>query len=224
MKGQYSVPSSTPASNNLYVGGQPQSHPASNDLYVGGQSQSHPASNKLYVGGQSQSYPTSNKLYVGGQSQRQDYGGPVWASAGTFQAVPSAGPQLPPSANYSGPTYIPNDFNNTIRYDPASSISSQLATATFPRTSYALSSREYDASDEITRNIASLSFSPQPRIQEQRTEDPQGLRDPSSPVANRYVSANNPKEQTERLDPRKLLDLNYHLLLLVTEIDRISCY
>jgi hypothetical protein len=169
------------------------------------------------------STPAFNDVYIGGPTQRQDYGGPVWTSASTFQAVPSAGPQLPPSTNYSGPTYIPNDFNNTIRYDPASNISSQLATATFPRTSYALSSREYDASDEITRNIASLSFSPQPRIQEQRTEDPQGLRDPSSPVANRYVSANNPKEQTERLDPRKLLDPNYQPLI-VTEVDRISCY
>ena len=171
MKGQYSVPSSTFASNNLYVGGQPQSHPASNDLYVGGQSQSHPA---------------SNKLYVGGQSQRQDYGGPVWASAGTFQAVPSAGSQLVNPTNYSGPTYNPNDFNNASRYDPVGSISSQLANTT-------------------------LSGSP-------------GLRDPASLASNRLVSANNPKEQTERLDPRKLLDLNYHLFLLVTEIDRISCY
>jgi hypothetical protein len=139
MKGQYSVPTSTPASNNLYVGGQ---------------------------------------------SQRQDYGSPAWASAGTFQAVPSAGPQLTNPTNYSGPTYNPNDFNNASQYDPVSSISSQLANTT-------------------------LSGSP-------------GLREPASLASNRLVSANNPKEQTERLDPRKQLDLNS--FLLVTEINRISCY
>jgi hypothetical protein len=148
--------------------------------------------------------PASNNLYVGGQAQRQDYGGQGWTSASTFQTVPSPSPQLnfvtdpspgsqlnfvtDPSlgprlnsttnysTNYSGPTYNPNDSNNASRYDPVGSISSQLANTT-------------------------LSGSP-------------GLRDPASLASNRLVSANNPKEQTERLDPRKSLDLNYHLFFV----------
>lgn len=91
-----------------------------------------PASSQGQYGQYTVASPTSafKNLYDGGQAQRQDYGGSVWTSASSFQAVPSAGSQLVNPANYSGPPYTPNEFNNASRYDPVSGISNQLANTT----------------------------------------------------------------------------------------------
>jgi hypothetical protein len=131
-------------------------------------------------------------------------------------------------------TNAPNDFNNTIRYTPPTTqyvpLSQQAPTTQHAPTSQYAPPRQYVPTAQY---VPGAQYTPTTQYTPTSQYDPvssisdQLANATLSPAAslrdNRHVSANNPKEQTERLDPRKSIDLNCQSFI-VTDVDRISCY